>query len=687
MPGLFDDILQPPAAEAQGAPSAGLFADILAAQPQEKPGMMADVGKSAGGGLVSGIVGMASMPADMGRLAMVGGMKGAAYLKRLAGFEDSAKATEAELANATGAMDALGKVNVGGVPVLLGLRTSEQNKDAVSSVAPSYLDPNYRPETGVGRYTKTIAELAPAAVAGPGGAVRNTFGAILGGGLSETAGHALEGSPWEGPARAAGAIVGMGAPAIRLTPSRAVAQAMDGVSQADIAAAQSVMENAAKQGVALTWDEAISQAKGQMGGLSNLRRVVEQGEGGAPIREVMAARPGQVETAARSAMADVAPVNQAPSRIGPDVGKAADSALGDVNKAINKATDGLYKQAEKGVVPAQELQGNATYAAGLKAVRNDPIIGPTLAGEPDNSVKVVDAVKKWADKEGENLASFANPNRDRYKASVIGADKGLMVEAADRATGSNFQGVQGAYEEARATQAALRDKFLQPLLDGPLGKLAGEKTTQQAIEALFPANPLPASEKEIQTAVQALVKRNPNAARDLVRAHAESVFNEAAQNNIPGANAFGGAKFAAQIVGNPQQAKNLETAVRALPNGDATWSGFRNMLDALEATGKAPRMGSNTAPDLGARKLMTEAVGPETVANPMRAVRDFAEKVRLGRNMSQVASILTDPRSAGLLRELAKAPRGGSKALAIAGRIVLRSEAAQTRGKPVNQVE
>jgi len=686
MPGLFDDIVaqQPQVAP---APSGGLFADIIAAKQPEKPGVMADVGRSAGSGLVSGLVGMASMPADMGRLAMIGGMKGAAYLKRLAGFEDSANATDAEAAKAMQAMDVLGHLNIGGVPVLPGLRSSAQNAEAVASVAPDALNPLYRPQTTAGRYTKTIAELAPAAVAGPGGMVRNSAGAVLGGALSETAGHALEGSAWEGPARAAGAIVGMGAPAIRLTPSRAVARAMDGVSQADIAAAQGVMENAAKQGVTLTWDEAISQAKGQMGGLSNLRRVVEQGEGGAPIRDIMAERAGQTEGAARKALGDVAPVNSAPSQVGPAIGRAADSALGDVNQAINRATDGLYKQAERGIVPPQELAGNATYEAGLKAVRNDPILGPRLAGEPDNSVKVVDAVKKWADKEGENLASFANPNRDRYKASVLGEDKGLMVEAADRATGSNFQGVQGSYEEARATQAALRDKYLQPLLDGPLGKLAGEKTTQQAIEALFPKNPLPASEKEVQTAVQALVRRNPNAARDLVRAHAESVLNEATQSNIPGANAFGGAKFAAQIAGNPQQAKNLEAAVRALPNGDTTWSGFRNMLDALEATGKAPRMGSNTAPDLGARKLMTEALGPETVANPMRAIRDFAEKARLGRNMSQVASILTDPRSAGLLRELAKAPRGSSKALAIAGRIVMRADAAQSRGKPVDQAE
>jgi hypothetical protein len=137
-----------------------------------------------------------------------------------------------------------------------------------------------------------------------------------------------------------------------------------------------------------------------------------------------------------------------------------------------------------------------------------------------------------------------------------------------------------------AIREAGREKYLQPLLDGPLGKLAAkDTTTQEAIEALFPKNPLPNSEREIGTTVSALAKRNPDAASDLVRAHAESAFNNAARDLQTGANQAGGAKFRTLVAGNAQQRLNLREAVEALPNGAARWDGFNKLLDTLEAGG------------------------------------------------------------------------------------------------------
>lgn len=927
MPGLFDDILQP---QQQAAPAkGGLFADILAAQPQEKPGMMADLGKSAGGGLVSGVVGMASMPADMGRLAMIGGMKGASYLKRLAGFEDSANATDAELAKAMTAMDAAGKLNVGGVPILPGLRSSEQNKDAVSSVAPSFADPNYKPETTAGRYVKTTAELAPAAIGGPGGLIRRGVGTALGGALSETAGHALEGSAWEGPARAVGAVVGMGAPSmVRMSPSTAVERAMSGLNQADVAAAEAVMRNAAEQGVRLSWDEALAQATNGRGQMTALRRVVENSEGGAPLKDMMAGRPAEVETAGRSAINQVGPANPAPSSIGPDVGNAAAGTVNEVKGAISKAVepdyakalsgipadnpslmeianrptvakalekadvaaadqgkaypkmivdqtgrevspavpqaieketarlasrqyaddilsksfgtrdplatadkvmaerkaaaDPLYKAAREAEIPNEaipvdlltRLKEAGAYGAAVKTMRvegkpfdigkiepwdymkqalDDRISAAKSKGQ-NNAARVLTNLKNeltasvdeaipvyaqarkafagpsamlkalergkevWShgvtremvqreiaaletqgekemyrlgagaakreqlanlgDKSNFSASAFGN-EADRAKMDVIAPGwqknqgKGLAIPDAefteavkpntprlkaglDILEGAKDPAAQPLLQEfmrnpdfaaARSTEGALRQKYLQPLLDGPLGKLAGEKSTQQAIEALFPSNPLPASEKEVQTAVSAVARRNPNAARDLVRAHVESVFNEATKDLQAGANPKGGANFVKNLVGNTQQGANLEVAVKALPGGDKVWNGFTRLFETLEATGKAPNMGSNTAPDLGTRKLLQEGHGVEALLKFGQVTKDAVERARLGRNISVVADILTNPRSAGLLGELARAPRGSSKALVIAGRILARSNAAQSRSNPVNQAE
>ena len=76
------------------------------------------------------------------------------------------------------------------------------------------------------------------------------------------------------PLRAVGAVAGMATPSVRLTFPRH-ARAMDNVTEAEIATAQCVMDNAAKRA---SRSHGMGYCRlGQMGGLSNLRRVVEHG--------------------------------------------------------------------------------------------------------------------------------------------------------------------------------------------------------------------------------------------------------------------------------------------------------------------------------------------------------------------------------------------------------------------------
>src|SRR6185312_11875578 len=100
---------------------------------------------------------------------------------------------------------------------------------------------------------------------------------------------------------------------------------------------------------------------------------------------------------------------------------------------------------------------------------------------------------------------------------------------------------------------------------------------------------------EVGNAVAALAAKNPGAATQLVRAHMESVFNEATKNLQSGPNQFGAAGFAKSLVGNIQQRANLQAAVEALPNGKQLWNGIDNFLEAAEATGTRQAKGSLTA--------------------------------------------------------------------------------------------
>jgi hypothetical protein len=262
------------------------------------------------------------------------------------------------------------------------------------------------------------------------------------------------------------------------------------------------------------------------------------------------------------------------------------------------------------------------------------------------------------------------------RSAGFGSDAAAVRTAAEAASPD--------YTAALTIQREGREKFLEPLLQGPLGKLANkDQTTQQAINALFPRNPLPNSANEIDTAVRALAVRHPSAARQLVRAHMESVFNESSRELISGANTAGGAKFRVALVGNPQQAANLEAAVRALPNGDQVWPGIQRFLDVLEATGTRQNVGSRTAynaifsENLSKSGMIGE--GSKALANPLQGAKFLADKFEnwnLGKNLDELARVFTDPKAANLFRAISKRPVGNRAAQQIAVRIGLLTNAA-----------
>ena len=208
------------------------------------------------------------------------------------------------------------------------------------------------------------------------------------------------------------------------------------------------------------------------------------------------------------------------------------------------------------------------------------------------------------------------------------------------------------YETALNIQSQGREQLLQPLLDGPLGALAKKDlTTRNAIEALFPKNPIANSAEEIERAITALAGQHPAAVRQLLRAYTESVFNKSTRALQGGANQFGGARFAKDIAGNPQQRANLQAAVEASgPDGAQVWRGFERYLDIVQATGTRQQIGSKTAfnaqdlKDLSSGGLIANTA--KTGASPSKwfsVVSDAWSRYQLGGNLRQLAEILSDP--------------------------------------------
>lgn len=528
----------------------------------------------------------------------------------------------------------------------------------------------HEPTTTPGKFAQSGAEFIPASLI-PGASVRNAVALGLAPGLaSEAAGQTTEGTAYEPYARAGTAVLAGAAGQWATAPNAAggaISRASRGATPQQIDAAEELFQRAQQMGVPLTRAEAVQHVTSGATNLGNLQRVVE---GSGELRPMMAARPGQVEATARRQFDGIGPAATDPSSVGPAIGEAAQGTVQDVNNAINRSTRPLYDAARRDLVPAPQYQALAQdprYVEALRTIRNNPELGPEFSQFPDNAVPVVDAVKKLL-----NTRSEVTPVADateRHLASLRGTAGTNATNAGTRAS--------APYAQALAEQTRLREQYLNPLMAGPIGKLAkNDIATKRAISALFPENPLPNGQQEITQAVSAVANRNPGAARQLVRTHIESVFNEATQRLQGGLNEFGGAGFAAVLRGNPQQAANLEAAITALRGGQ-TYAGFNRFLEVLEAQGSRQRIGSQTAFNQEVQAgLKTGGTVGEALSSiaaggiklPSK-INQRIEQWRMGGNVREIADILTNPESARLFRQLATMPANSTKAGAVVARL------------------
>lgn len=653
--------------------------------------------KSGGTQTIPGQNGAPSIPEDIAKSAGIGVVKGGLATLGAAGDVRGMLSNGVDFAaeklgiapEKVGLFKALveqaaRKTGVG--TVLSDAPTTDQLQKGVEGAVGSEF---YKPKTKYGEYAQTAGEFLPGALGGEASLASRAARVLVPAAASETAGQVTKGTKYEPVARFLAALGGAGAVGVASRPgsaSRSIAnQLPEGITEPMVIQADRLMQDAAARGIQLAWPEALSQVAGRPV-LTNMMRHLEaspQTEG--QMAAFFGDRPQQVEGAVRQELGNIAPVNNAPSTIGPAVGRAANDTVNDVRGAINNAAEPFYRAADTVTLsPAEMAQVRRIpgFDEARDAVRNGPNAW-RVEHLPDESVGFLNAVKKHFDTAAENAGSRFNPARNQETRATH-----EMQASATRQIG---EAVSPDYADALAIQQQGREQYLQPLLDGPLGKLAQKDvSTQKAIDALFPRNPLPNSEHEIATTVGAVVHRNPRAAADLVRAHAESTFNEAARDLQTGPNQANGAKFRVAIAGNPQQRLNLRAAVEELPNGQERWQGFNRLLDVLEATGTRQGIGSRTAYN----QMINEAQGAGGVvrsgakiaANPMKFLQPIADKYdqwKLGRNLTQLADILTDPNSVGLLRAIARQPVDSTQAASLALRLVTYADAA--RSKPVDK--
>jgi hypothetical protein len=333
----------------------------------------------------------------------------------------------------------------------------------------------------------------------------------------------------------------------------------------------------------------------------------------------------------------------------------------------------------------------------VQAVRNDPQLNRYVAGAPDNTVAFLTEVRKYMRQQGENATEgLTVQGRNMQRAAGWHSDAEAVDAAARRSSPI-------AYDMAQSMEADLRNRYLDPMLRGPLGALVKKEdtSTARAIDAFFPKDPRKHySAEEVGDAITNMLgdpahpsrPARERAVNDLIRAHVESVFDSAARNLQSGPPRAGGANFYKQLMGSEQQRRNLQAAIEATPGGAQKWEGFRRFLDITEASAP-PAIGSKTAYNVefnrdlaggGAKEVMAHAAG-----SPTQFGQRMAEKIdrwRLGRNLDELGRIFTDQRSADFLRRIATSPRGGDRELNLTRALISYTDQLRSdRYQPVQQ--
>lgn len=631
---------------------------------EQKKSTFVDFAKSVGSGIAGGVSGLAGLAGDAANLGYVGG-------------------------NWVG--------NKLGLPPL----PAEASKNLQQTMPPSSADiqrrvekftgPFYKPQTPAGEHGRTIGEFLPAAIAGGGGSVLGNalrYG-VVPAVASEFASNKVKGTEAEPWVRGGTALAAGGLAAALSRPRNAmsaVSQSMGGIDDQTIYAAQKLIEDSANRGINLAWPQAISSVNEGAMSLQRLQRFVERTPAGNSfMSEFYRGQPENISVASSRQFDTIAPLSETPSLIGPRAQMAAQGTLSSVQRAINEHTRPLYEAAREQTVnlpgstttipekmTAAQYREFSTAAAGksplpaldeaIKIARSDPIIGPTLANLPDNSIGVIDAAQKVMRSMGRRASM---DEKFPYKESLIGGQRQQAIDTATRANPD--------YALARAAQTNLRGDYLEPLQAGPLGRIAESKNTQGAIENLFGPK-LAGGEGEIAKAVGGMEKNIPGSASNLIRQHLANQQNTAMGDLVSGGNYYGGAKLAKALMGNPQAAKDLEASITSTVNGADKWAGVKRLAEILGATGQRLPEGSATATDLGMVDALKGMQGPiaKTIGilgQPGKilgsAIDDTYGMWRYKKSSEQLAKILTDPASADMLIRLGKSKIGSPMSAAI----------------------
>lgn len=371
----------------------------------------------------------------------------------------------------------------------------------------------------------------------------------------------------------------------------------------------------------------------------------------------------QVATAIEEKILKALSSESDPARLANSGVNAAKGAIEAAKAVRDKQVRPLYEKAYEDVVDQTTLKEILKADPVIKnaligthhnpGVLGDPLYKRDLAGVPQNSIKVLDLVKRRLDDQIEVAQRAGEKNRVRILA---GAKNDLLTF---------LDAHSPAYKAARAEFAAKTRELVEPLEDGIVGTLAKIEGPEMARTAARVADDILANPNATNTVKLVLQRQDPQGWRDLVKLSLSKSFDKAAKETQSGDVVNLAGKFRQAVIGTPQRKEAMEKAL-----GGEGVAAFNDVMDALQLIAREARNrgGSDTAFNqaiTAQQKGGTLSSASRTIAAPLRTFTEMIDEGILERNSVAFAEALTDSGKLARLKELRKLRPGSERAIAV----------------------
>lgn len=717
-----------------------------------KPGVVEDVAKTVPSGLARGVAGVVGLP---GALGWVADQVAAQTVGRVDNYVRNGDWSAPDVSDVKARSEAVKPALGFRLPGAEEVLTSQNVTGAIESVT----GPLYKPQTAIGEFANTAAEFAPGIIFSAGTLPQRLAQTFVPAVTSEGAGQvARQVAPdYENVARLVGGVTGAVGTAVAQIPRGAnvvMSDALRGVTQQEWDDAARLMQQASSLpggGVNLTWNEALNQATGgRLKNLTQLDRVVTNsgGQGGETMGAFYAQRPDQIARTGAAQLDNLAPAPYDAGQAAQRGVDAAEGALRTVRGERSAITAPFYANAANDAVPAADVQSviqrlddiiaNAPtpeLGEAARQLRGQLILRPATPGAPAARTPVVDprtgriirydttpAVPGTPEVPRTNVAELDQvygQARDDFLGPPVVGETGSAARARQSAghavtpLNDALLNASPNLQQGRAAHQQVTNNLVRPVEQGPIGRVANiDPGSQNASAQMGRELASPGVDRYhgvVQQAVRRMVRQDPRAAETLARDYVGDVLNQATRDLQGGANVYGGANFFKKIAGDDASLRNLEAMVTQLPMGQQRWGGFRNFLDAMQATGYKAVKGSDTAFNQATQQQLREGglIGKalETAAGAgaggavgggvggaggaviaaRRALSDRLANWRMANGGEQIAWMLTSPEAAPLLRRLSQVQPGSSQAIGLSLRLSYIAERATNTTSPAPQ--